>query len=176
MIIMANDQSLANYGYSIYQVGSEQYRLLQFGVIKLNSKTDYFERMLQIQQVLDELISSYKVEIFLAEEVQLQKNADTFRKLCYLLSFLRVYCYNRREQIQFYPPVAVNRWRKNCVRQILGLETGSKLELFNYLYNIMPAIQNTDQSDAVGLGIYMANELDINKGELRNGKLVNYKI
>src|SRR5690606_28933574 len=98
--------------------------------------------------------SSYKIEMFLAEEVQLQKNADTFRKLCYLLNFLRVYCYNRPEQIQFYPPVAVNRWRKNCVRQVLGLSTGSKLELFNYLYNIIPAIQNTDQTDAIGLGIY----------------------
>lgn len=173
MIIMANDQSLTNYGYSIYQVSSEQYRLLQFGVIKLNSKTDYFERMLQIQQVLDELITSYKVEIFLAEEVHLQKNADTFRKLCYLLNFLRVYCYNHRKQVQFYPPVSVNRWRKNCVRQILGLATGSKSELFNYLYNVMPAIQNTDQSDAVGLGIYMAYELGVPSGCLASGKMIN---
>lgn len=174
MIIMANDQSLTKYGYSIFYV-EKDYRLLQYGVIRLNSKIDYFERMLKLQNVLDELISTYQVDVFLAEEVQLQKNPDTFRKLCYLLIFLRVYCYNHRKQVQFYPPVAVNRWRKKCVRQMLGLNTGSKEELFDYLRNQVPDIKNTDLSDCVGLGIYMASELGVSTGDLARGKLVNYQ-
>lgn len=177
MIILASDQSITSYGYSIIELSSNKYNVLQYGVIKLDTDIDYFQRILTLQPILDNIIKEFRVNEFVLEDIQMQKKAVTvYRKLCFLLCYIQLYCHDRDIPFEV---VQVNQWRKKVVKNQLGLENGSKNELYQYIKSIISKNSqeiSQDHTDAIGLGLYSAYRRDIFNGRFNLAKKKDFKM
>lgn len=157
MNILFCDQALLRFGYSIYQADTLHCSLHTVGLLLLDGKTDYFERLMKIENWLVEVIDEHNIEVVVIEDIQFQRNVQTYRKLCILFYVLESTC--RKLGIRF-EKLHVNVWRSYGVKKLFDLPDGSKKTLYNYLYRGLGHIERFDDnmSDSVGMGYYWCNK------------------
>lgn len=68
-------------GYGILAVTGKQIKMLEMNVIKLNGKTDMFERLGTINKVIQEIIDKYKPDDMAIEAPFFGKNVQSMLKL-----------------------------------------------------------------------------------------------
>jgi Holliday junction resolvasome RuvABC endonuclease subunit len=159
------DQSIDKFGYSIFEDNGEQFQLMKYGIIKLNTKLDYFDRILTLETILDSLIEKHNITQVVIEDIQYQSNVATYKKLSALQFFLQYYFLNRK--IECEKPVQVNVWRNFVNRKHFSLEKGDKSSLFRHLNSALnqPKGFKTDHTDAIGIGIWYG-KTKVNKMEI----------
>lgn len=162
MRVLFCDQSLLRFGFCIVEIHSDHCEVIVYGLLKINGKQHYIERLQQIQKFLAVMIEDYKIDEVVCEEIQFQRNVQTFRKLAVLQYVIEATCY--QNNVGFAKPLQVHVWRTKGVKQILKLPDGSKQALFHYLnyYLKCPPGFNMDQADAIGMAVYWCTKKFIN--------------
>ncbi len=161
--ILALDQALTKTGFAIFDKELEKYGILNLGDIErdktLTKEQKGLERINNVKEFMNRLIDTYDIELVVLEDVQSQKNVDTFKKLASLQGNLKLWLY------EFGIPFAIlkpSEWR-----QALGIK-GSKREIqkknaidkINKLYG---AKVTDDEADAICLALAAKKRLDKNK-------------
>lgn len=154
MRVLFCDQSLLRFGFCIVKIHCDHCEVIAYGLLQLNGKQHYIERLQQIQKWLAGMIGEYEIDEVVCEEIQFQRNVQTFRKLTVLQYVIEATCHSH--SIRFGKPLQVHVWRTKGVKQILKLPNGSKQTLFQFLncYLGSPLYFDTNQADALGLAIY----------------------
>lgn len=152
------DQSLLRFGFSIVEKASDHVQIIAYGLLQLDAKLHYIERLGQIEKWLIQTVREYRIEQIVCEEIQFQRNVQTFRKLAVLQSAIETVCYHNG--ISYAKPLQVHVWRTKGVRRILQLPDGSKQTLFQYLNHYLnaPPAFDTNQADALGMAIYWCDK------------------
>lgn len=172
--ILVCDQSIDKFGFAINEAGGE-YKLIKYGVIQLNTKIHYFDRIFTLEPILDNLINTYKINQVIIEDIQYQNNAQTFKKLAALQFYLQYFFLNR--QIPCQEPVQVHTWRTKCVKNLLELPKGDKKTLHKRIQNMLDNEALTeDMSDAIGIGIWYGEQLGYKTRDLLNAEMEVIKI
>ncbi|WP_017756024.1 RuvC family protein [Calidifontibacillus oryziterrae] len=73
MKVLFCDQSLVQFGYSIFNVSDKRIELITYGVIKLNNKDTYFDRILLIEKRLDDLHKIFNFGKVVIEDFSFEK-------------------------------------------------------------------------------------------------------
>ncbi|MNO23413.1 Holliday junction resolvase [compost metagenome] len=68
MNILFCDQSLLRFGFCIINASTQSCILKKYGLLKLNGKISYFERLTQIKNWLIKLIEEHHIEQVIIEE------------------------------------------------------------------------------------------------------------
>ena len=77
MRLLALDQASRTSGYAVFDNG----KLLKHGKFTYDDY-DFGARLVKIRNKVKSLIDEYKIDEIVFEDVQLQENVDTFKKLC----------------------------------------------------------------------------------------------
>ncbi|SHF97822.1 crossover junction endodeoxyribonuclease RuvC [Ornithinibacillus halophilus] len=151
--LLSIDQSVTYCGYSIYEINNNNFELIKFGTLKLNTKLDYFERIISLECYLNELIEEYQIENSLIEDIQKHKGTSliTYKKLSSLLFFLQYYFYYQNIDCQI---IHVNTWR-SAYKKTFGLTQVNKEIVYQHLYKLLDKPTNFDNhmSDSIAMGI-----------------------
>ncbi|MNW47129.1 Holliday junction resolvase [compost metagenome] len=160
MRVLFCDQSMLRFGFCIVEIQRNYCEVIAYGLLKLNGKLHYIERLQQIERWLNRWIKEYSIDEVVCEEIQFQHNVQTFRKLAILQYVIETICY--QHCIRFPKPLQVHVWRTKGVRGILQLTNGSKQTLFQFLNSYLgfPPYFDTNQADALGMAVYWCNRHD----------------
>jgi crossover junction endodeoxyribonuclease RuvC len=77
MIILGIDPGLAITGFGLISSVNNQFKVIQYGVIRTDSKLGLPDRLVKIQQGLNTLISQYKPDAVAIEELFFNTNAKS---------------------------------------------------------------------------------------------------
>ncbi|MBP1906316.1 Holliday junction resolvasome RuvABC endonuclease subunit [Paenibacillus turicensis] len=154
MRILFCDQSLLRFGFCLVELKEDYCEVINYGLLQLNGKIHYIERLIQIESWLVNYLRKHDIEQLVVEEIQFQRNVQTFRKLCVLQYVMEALCY--KNSILYAKPLQVHVWRTNGVRKLLHLSNGSKMTLYEHLNRRLnyPDSFDTNQADAIGMAQY----------------------
>ena len=152
MIVLAIDPSTKSTGLAIFQ----DQELIHYECITAGS-TNIFKRIEKMTKAIDSLISEYKVEKVIIEDVypeDVHNNIQIYKSLIYLQGFILYTLDNRGisgNDIKFYLP---SEWRKKC-----GIHTGRgirreslKPKDIEFVKNQFGIVVNDDIADAICIG------------------------
>ncbi|RQD70674.1 MAG: crossover junction endodeoxyribonuclease RuvC [Tindallia sp. MSAO_Bac2] len=77
MRILGIDPGLATTGYGVVDYENNQFRAIQYGVIRTHSKSSMPERLKKINECMKQLIHQYKPDTVAVEELFFNTNAKT---------------------------------------------------------------------------------------------------
>lgn len=174
MRILAVDQ--ARHGaWAVFDY--EKKSLVDYGTWAFENRSYSFEQaILHIEALIDEVIRANCVDAVFFEDIQLRANVQSFKKLAQLQGVLVNLC-EKNEYL--YGLVAPTQWQNYCkargrtTKEIKAKvteldESGkkeSKILSLTYVKNKFD-IQTTNDnlSDAICLGVYVVNNLEISGG------------
>lgn len=175
MNILAVDQ--ARHGaWAVFDY--EKKALVDYGIWAFESKNYTFEQaILHIEALINEVIHTHSIDAVFFEDIQLRKNVQSFKKLAQLQGVLVNLC-EKNEYL--YGLVAPTQWQNFCKARgrttkeikskVTSVDTTGKksskvlsLQTAKEIYGI--ETDNDNLADAVMIGHYVVNNLEISKGE-----------
>ena len=152
--------------------------LLDYGVWSYDNKKYSFEQaMLHIEALVEEVIHAHCVDAVFSEDIQLRQNVQSFKRLAQLQGALVLMC-EKNEYL--YGLVAPTQWQNYCkargrtekeikakVTEIVpSVKKTSKILSLQFVKDKFGiATENDNLSDAICIGHYVVNNLEIAKGE-----------
>ena len=147
MVVLAIDPSTTSTGWSVYDTQFDD--ILEYGCIKPYMK-DTIERIMQIDRQVKELLTLWKPEIVLIENLSVTRNARTTILLGGLQLMIEVAC--RRRNL-LCMPVRPSEWRK-----AIGIKGRTRLDqkanTIKYIKEKYKLKVNEDEADAICIGEY----------------------
>jgi Holliday junction resolvasome RuvABC endonuclease subunit len=144
MKLLAFDQA-SLCGYSIIEDGY----LIDYNVKDFTNIENWDKRVSTIKQYIDYLVNTTNCEIFILEDIQMQKNKRTFKELSELLGVLKNYFI---EKDYLYIMMSPSEWRKEL--KIKGRKRAEqKASAQKYVKDNFGVTATEDESDAVCIGI-----------------------
>lgn len=169
------DQSLDRFGYCIAKKNNNEFQIFQYGMIKLDTRLDYFDRIQSLQKMLNKFRSEWGIQVIITEQIFHGVSSNTFMKLASLQFFIRHYCYNNC--ISYEPPLYVSTYRHKWAKSYYHLQDGDKLAVFEWMKQWLNKGSDFthDMSDAILMAcFYGIRILGLDKVEFINGDLINY--
>lgn len=150
--VLAFDQSTRTTGYSFFVDGE----LKDFGKFTYTD-SDIGVRLNKIRNKVKSLVEQYEPTLVILEDIQLQENVDTFKKLAEVFGVL----YELLTEMEVpHKAVLSSTWR--AALNIMGYERESQKrnakKWVKKTYNIQPT---EDECDAICIGAHCANELKV---------------
>ncbi|MGL5765339.1 MAG: crossover junction endodeoxyribonuclease RuvC [Sarcina sp.] len=154
MKVLALDQALTITGFAVFsEKNLEKYGVLNLGDIardkELMVEEKDYERTMNVKMFLNKMIKAYDINFVVLEDVQAQKNVNTFKKLASLQGVLKQRLYENEIPFKVYKP---SEWRK-----ILGIKGNKReiqkknsIEYISVKYNVEVT---DDEADAICLGL-----------------------
>lgn len=153
--ILAIDQATITSGWSLYENNS----LYKYGKWTTDG-SDHIERVSKTKYWLASMISKWKPDMIVLEDIQLQKLGEhnegilTYKKLAALQGVLINYIYEVNLPYQIVPPATWRNFSKIKGRTRNDQKRNAQLKVKN-LYDISVT---QDEADAILIGRYMANK------------------
>ncbi len=158
MNLLTLDQATKT-GYSLWK----DKELIKYGLFNTTDIKDIHmeEKISNIKMFLDRMIQEYQVDIVVLEDIQQQKNVDTFKKLAYLLGVLQNYLFEKGTPYIIIKP---SQWKplagvKGRTREP---QKKSAMEIVKKKYGIEAT---EDECDAICIG-YAVTKRGTNKFEI----------
>lgn len=104
--LLALDQSSRITGYAVFKDGM----LIKVGKFTLED-TNFSTRLFKFKKKIEELIKIYDINKVAFEEIQLQQNVDTFKKLAMVYGIM---LYTVEENNLPYEIISSNTWKSKC--------------------------------------------------------------
>ena len=154
--ILAIDQASIHSAYSVWQDS----KLIKYDTVTADKKIKTHLRIRQMSVGLAEIIDEIKPDYVIFEDCQLQAgNAATFQVLCQLQGMLMDVLYNRGVQFDIVRPsvwksylgVAKGKRDEQKAKTLAKIEEKYQVELNG----------NDDIADAIGIGHYAVNHLEV---------------
>lgn len=173
MNILAIDQARSG-AWSVFDY--EKGELIGYGTFSFDSKKyTYAKAILHIEELITAVINTYNVSAVFIEDIQLRANVQAFKKLAQLQGVL-VNLFEKNEYL--YGFVAPTQWQNYCrargrntkeiKSKVLELEKAGKKQ--SKILSIQFAkeqfdidTQNDNLADAICLGWYVVNVIEITK-------------
>lgn len=174
MNILAVDQ--ARHGaWAVFDY--EKTALVDYGTWAFESKNHTFEQaILHIEALINEVIHTHSIDAVFFEDIQLRKNVQSFKKLAQLQGVLVNLC-EKNEYL--YGLVAPTQWQNFCkarsrttkeikfkVKEVeSATQKNSKVLSLQFVRGKFGIETDNDNlSDAICIGYYVVNNLEISKG------------
>ena len=158
MIIIGIDPGLVNTGYGIISIQNNNPSIIDFGIIKPNSKEVISKRLFTIFSDVSELINLYKPDVFSIEEVFYSKNFKSALMLGHArgAAILAAAKYN----------LPVFEYSAKKVKQsITGNGNADKTQLqymIKQIFKLKQIPSPLDASDALGIALCHLNQMKLN--------------
>ena len=152
-ITLALDQATRITGYAIFH-DDKLVKVDQFELTDLEIGT----RLKKYKKKILQLIEDYNVNQVLFEEIQLQQNVDTFKKLAMLYGVTMLLL--EEKEIK-YDIVSSNTWKSKCKIKKTGRET-EKQAAQRFVENNYGIHVSQDKADAICLGYSYLKKPDYN--------------
>ena len=152
-ITLALDQATRITGYAIFH-DDKLVKVDQFELTDLEIGT----RLKKYKKKILQLIEEYKVNQVLFEEIQLQQNVDTFKKLAMLYGVTMLLL--EEKEIK-YDIVSSYTWKSKCKIKKTGRET-EKQAAQKFVENNYGIHVSQDKADAICLGYSYLKKPDYN--------------
>ena len=159
MIIIGIDPGLVNTGYGIISIQNNNPSIIDFGIIKPNSKEVISKRLFTIFSDVSELIELYKPDVFSIEEVFYSKNFKSALMLGHArgAAILAAAKYN----------LPVFEYSAKKVKQsITGNGNADKTQLqymIKQIFKLKQIPSPLDASDALGIALCHLNQMKLNE-------------
>ena len=159
MLILGIDPGIVKTGYGLININSNVPTLIDYGIIAPNTKDKISSRLLSIYSDIEELINTFKPNIFSIEDVFYAKN---FRSAM-LLGQARAVAILCAEKYS----VPIFEYSAKKVKQsVTGNGNSSKIQV-QYMVQKMLKIKNismpVDSSDALAIALCHLNQLKVNE-------------
>jgi crossover junction endodeoxyribonuclease RuvC len=138
-------------GYSIIIVSSQQLKLIEMSVLKLNARKDNYERLQLIHQKVSSLISTFKPHSFAIEAPFFGKNVQSMLKLGRAQGVAIAAAMSAGVEVFEYSP-------KKIKQSITGNGNAGKEQVWQMLQRILSIQKHTDikyldASDALAVAV-----------------------
>ena len=159
MIIIGIDPGLVNTGYGIISIQRNNPSIIDFGIIKPNSREVISKRLFTIFSDVSELIELYKPDVFSIEEVFYSKNFKSALMLGHArgAAILAAAKYN----------LPVFEYSAKKVKQsITGNGNADKTQLqymIKQIFKLKQIPSPLDASDALGIALCHLNQMKLNE-------------
>ena len=171
MKILALDQARHG-GWAVFDY--EKKKLLQYGVWNFDNKNYEFPKAVaKIEALVDELIHTYGIGAVFIEDIQMRKNAQSFKALAQLQGVL-VNLFVKNEYL--YDIIPPSKWQNYCGARgrtekerkegLTAVTEGraSKILSLQYVANRYGLVTDNDNlSDAICLGSYAIDNITIRR-------------
>ena len=176
MNILAIDQA-RNGAWSVFDY--EHKNLIGSGTFSFNSKKyTYAKAVLHIEELISMVIKAYDVKAIFVEDIQLQANVQSFKRLAQLQGVL-VNLFERNDYLYGY--VVPKQWQCFCSARsrntaekksnILSLDVSDKkqskmlsIQFVKDKFGI--ETDNDNLADAICIGYYVVNTVDIGRDDI----------
>ena len=142
--VLALDQSSRITGYAIF----EDNMLIKVGKFTLED-VDFSTRLYKFKQKISSLIQQYQIAEVAFEEIQLQQNVDTFKKLAMVYGLM---LYTVEEHKLPYTIISSNTWKSFCKIKKSTREPEKK-QAQQFVQERYGIKVTQDEADAVCLGL-----------------------
>lgn len=153
MIILGLDQA-SKLGFSLFANG----KLIKYGLADFTKYKPFNVRISEIKSTVFDFIEEFNPDYIALEDVQLQSNADTHKKLSMLLGVLENALLEGKYQYEIIP---VGEWRK-----LTGVKGRKREEQKKSAQAIVQRIYgldvSEDEADAILIGCAIDKKLSIN--------------
>lgn len=171
--LLSIDQSITSCGYSVFNIDKNDFNLIHYDTIKLDTKLDFFQRIISLEGILDQLVKDFNIYAAVFEDIQKNKGTGltTYKKLSSLLFFLQYYFFYKEIN---YQVIHVNTWRSDY-KKINNLSKVNKEIVFLHLFEMLgkPRSFDNHMSDSIGMGLsHCYRNLSLNKGEIGKTKFI----
>jgi len=159
MLILGIDPGIVKTGYGLININNNVPTLIDYGIIAPNAKDQISSRLLSIYSDIEELINTFKPNVFSIEDVFYAKN---FRSAM-LLGQARAVAILCAEKYS----VPIFEYSAKKVKQsVTGNGNSSKIQV-QYMIQKMLKIKNismpVDSSDALAIALCHLNQLKVNE-------------
>jgi len=159
MLILGIDPGIVKTGYGLININNNVPILIDYGIIAPNAKDQISSRLLSIYSDIEELINTFKPNVFSIEDVFYAKN---FRSAM-LLGQARAVAILCAEKYS----VPIFEYSAKKVKQsVTGNGNSSKIQV-QYMIQKMLKIKNismpVDSSDALAIALCHLNQLKVNE-------------
>jgi Holliday junction resolvasome RuvABC endonuclease subunit len=160
-IILALDQALKITGWSLYKDS----KLIDVGNFSISANLPIERRLTLLWHKLNELYAEYEFNTLAFEDIQLQGNAETYKKLAYVQASIILWCYNQNIEFHILSP---SHWR-SVIKKHCGISFGrsrkeQKKTAQDFVNNKFNMQLSEDEADSVCIGYAYFLEKDNNKG------------
>lgn len=159
MIILGIDPGSRFLGFAVLEVSSTQplkMKPLEYGVLKFDSKENLTQRLLEIGQGVQDLMTTYKPDHVSLEKIFLGKNADSAFKMGHARGVVIYETLKSNVQVFEYATRVVKKG-------ITGNGGAEKEHVRSVLQNLLkiPPIKSLDASDALAMACFHATQLHL---------------
>ena len=148
-IILGIDPGTVIMGYSILAISGKSMRMVEMNVVKLNGKKDVFERLGAINEVIQQLINTYKPDSVAIEAPFFGKNVQSMLKLGRAQGVAIAVAMSNGIPVAEYSP-------KKVKQSITGNGNANKEQIWKMLNSIMTlshSLKYYDASDALAVAV-----------------------
>ena len=150
MTILGIDPGFARTGYGVLKkINHNNYDVLEFGCITTSAGVDFSDRLLQISQDLDELITRFKPNEFAIENLFFFKNKKTIITVSAARGVLMMIARKNNIPVYEYTPLQV----KQSVTGYGKAEKTQVMSMVKSILSIKNAIKLDDASDALAVAL-----------------------
>ena len=161
MIIMGIDPGFAITGYGIIEYNNNRFKVLDYGAITTESDLKLSERLLVLNDRLEELISLYNPDVVSIEELFFNKNIKTALNVGHGRGVVLLVAAKNNKEIFEYTPLQVKQ-------SVVGYGRAQKpqiQQMVKMILNLEKIPKPDDVADALAVAICHAhsNKLDLLK-------------
>ena len=147
--ILGIDPGLATVGFSIVDVEKSKMKLVTCGVISTPAHTSLSSRLDRIFEDMNELISSFSLDVMSIEELFFNPNITTGIAVAHARGVILLSAYRAGVQVFEYPPLQV----KQAVVGYGRAEKNQVIDMVRRILALPAAPKPDDAADAVALAI-----------------------
>jgi len=149
MVIMGIDPGFAITGYGIVKYEGNKFSFIDFGAVVTNSGTDFAQRLLQLNEKLEELIRTYKPDAISVEELFFNKNIKTAIMAAHGRGVALMAAARSGAQVFEYTPLQV----KQAVVGYGRAEKAQVQQMVRIILNLQEIPKPDDAADALAVAI-----------------------
>lgn len=153
MKILGIDPGLATIGYGLIEVTGNKYLVLDYGIIKTESKYDQPTRLKQIFDSLSLLIDKYRPDEVAIEELFFNTNTSTAIHVAQARGVQILACMEKKLEVYEYTPLQI----KQAVVGYGRAEKRQVQEMVKTLLNLKTIPQPDDAADGLAIAMTHAN-------------------
>jgi crossover junction endodeoxyribonuclease RuvC len=144
-------------GWAVVSSSKSQasYNIMDFGVIQTSVSTSLYSRMNEINNGINDIISSYKINDLAIESLFYFKNQKTFTSVLQVRGVIINTCFSNGIKVYEYTPLQVKQ-------SITGYGRSKKSEVQNmvkYLYKLVELPKPDDAADALAISYCHLNSI-----------------
>ena len=149
MKILGIDPGIALVGYGLIEVTGNNFKMLEYGVLKTSKDTPTTERLSYIYQELTDIIDEYKPEEVSIEELFINKNVKTAIKVGQARGVEILACVEKGLRVYEYTPLQI----KNALTGVGRAEKHQVQEMVKTILSLDEIPQPDDAADALAAAV-----------------------